>query len=82
MGSQSLYNLKQMAASTLIELLSERVDRLLLRHDELQRTNALLQQQVMALAHERDMLKQQHVLAQQRLDALLARLPEQQEDQV
>ena len=70
-----------MAASTLIELLSERVDRLLLRHDELQRTNALLQQQVLSLAHERDLLKQQHVLAQQRLDALLARLPEQQEDQ-
>ena len=70
-----------MAASTLIEQLNERVDRLLLRHDELQRTNALLQQQVQALAHERDLLKQQHVLAQQRLDALLARLPEQQEDE-
>lgn len=78
---QSLYNHVQMAASTLIEQLNERVDRLLLRHDELQRTNALLQQQVQALAHERDLLKQQHVLAQQRLDALLARLPEQQEDE-
>jgi FtsZ-binding cell division protein ZapB len=70
-----------MAASTLIEQLTERVDRLLLRHEELQRTNALLQQQVQALAHERELLKQQHKLAQQRLDALLARLPEQQEDE-
>jgi cell division protein ZapB len=70
-----------MAASTLIEHITERVDRLLLRHDELQRVNALLQQQVHTLTQERDLLKQQHVLAQQRLDALLARLPEQQEDE-
>jgi len=69
-----------MAASTLIEQITERVDRLLLRHDELKRTNALLQQQVQTLSLERDLLKQQHVLAQQRLDALLARLPEQSED--
>jgi cell division protein ZapB len=69
-----------MAASTLIEQITERVDRLLLRHDELTRTNALLQQQVQTLSQERDLLKQQHVLAQQRLDALLARLPEQSED--
>lgn len=69
-----------MASSTLIEHITERVDRLLLRHDELQRTNALLQQQVQTLSHERDMLKQQHLLAQQRLDALLARLPEPQGD--
>jgi cell division protein ZapB len=70
-----------MAASTLIEHITERVDRLLLRHDELQRVNALLQQQVHTLTQERDLLKQQHVLAQQRLDALLARLPEQQENE-
>ena len=70
-----------MAASTLIEHITERVDRLLLRHDELQRVNALLQQQVHTLTQERDLLKQQHVLAQQRLEALLARLPEQQEDE-
>ena len=68
-----------MSASTLIEHITERVDRLLLRHDELNRTNQLLQQQVQTLTQERDLLKQQHVLAQQRLDALLARLPEQQE---
>lgn len=68
-----------MSASTLIEHITERVDRLLLLHDELNRTNQLLQQQVQTLTQERDLLKQQHVLAQQRLDALLARLPEQQE---
>ena len=71
-----------MAASTLIEHITERVDRLLLRHDELQRVNALLQQQLQTLAQERDLLKQQHVLAQQRLDALLARLPEPEEGDV
>jgi FtsZ-binding cell division protein ZapB len=70
-----------MASSNLIEHITERVDRLLLRHEELLRTNALLQQQVQALVHERDLLKQQHVLAQQRLDALLVRLPDHQEDQ-
>ena len=82
MDHLNLYNSLYMATSNLIAHLSERVDRLLLRHDELRRTNALLQQQVQSLAYERDMLKQQHVLAQQRLDALLARLPDQREDGV
>ena len=33
-----------------LEDLAERVDRLLLRHEELKRTNALLEQQLAALA--------------------------------
>jgi hypothetical protein len=40
-----------------IDELAERVERLLLRHGELQRTNALLQQQLTAVTHERDNLR-------------------------
>jgi deoxyhypusine synthase len=40
----------------LIEQIAERVERLLVRHEELQRTNELLAQQVQALTHERDNL--------------------------
>ncbi len=74
------YNVEQMAVPTYIELVSERVDRLLLRHDELQRVNLLLQQQLEALRLERDQLRHQCVLARQRVDALLAQLPQDQED--
>ena len=42
---------------SMIEPLAERVDRLLLRHAELQRTNALLAEQVAALTQERDSLR-------------------------
>jgi cell division protein ZapB len=74
------YNVVQMAAQTYIDQVSERVDRLLLRHDELQRVNLLLQQQVEALRLERDQLRQQCVSARQRVNALLAQLPQDQED--
>ena len=40
-----------------IDDLAERVERLLLRHDELKRTNALLEQQLDAVSTERDSLK-------------------------
>jgi uncharacterized protein (TIGR02449 family) len=69
-----------MAVQTYFDQVSERVDRLLLRHDELQRVNLLLQQQVEALRLERDQLRQQCVSARQRVDALLAQLPQDQED--
>ena len=58
-----------------IEELAERVERLLLRHDELQRTNALLEQQVAAVTHERDNLRSRLNAARSRIDALLERLP-------
>ncbi len=57
-----------------IEQIAERVDRLLLRHEELQRTNALLTEQVAALAGERDSLKSRLSAARARVDALLERL--------
>ena len=55
---------------------SERVERLLLRHEELQRTNALLVDQVHALQAERDSLKSRLHAARARIDALLDRLPQ------
>ena len=58
-----------------IEALADRVDRLLLRHEELQRTNALLEQQLSAVTHERDNLRSRLNAARSRIDALLERLP-------
>jgi cell division septum initiation protein DivIVA len=57
-----------------IEQITERVERLLVRHEELQRTNALLSAQIEALAHERDSLKSRLNAARARVDALLERL--------
>jgi len=69
-----------MPFQTYIDQISERVDRLLLRHDELRRINHLLESQVSALRLERDQLRQQCATARQRVDALLARLPQDQEE--
>jgi len=55
--------------------LADRVERLLLRHEELKRTNELLEQQVGALTHERDNLRSRLNAARGRIDALLDRLP-------
>ena len=58
-----------------IEELADRVERLLLRHDELQRTNALLEQHLAAVTLERDNLRSRLNAARSRIDALLERLP-------
>ena len=55
--------------------LADRVERLLLRHEELKRTNELLAQQVTALTQERDNLRSRLNAARSRIDALLDRLP-------
>ncbi len=55
--------------------LAERVERLLLRHQELQRTNALLEQQLASVTQERDSLRSRLNAARSRIDALLERLP-------
>ena len=65
-----------MAEPTPFDQISERVERLLLRHEELQRTNALLLDQVQALQAERDSLKSRLHAARARIDALLDRLPD------
>jgi cell division protein ZapB len=63
--------------SVQIDAVIERTERLLLRHEELSRTNALLLEQVNALTHERDALKSRLAAARSRIDALIERLPEQ-----
>ncbi len=55
--------------------LVDRVERLLVRHEELKRTNTLLEQQVQALTLERDSLRSRLAAARARVDALLDRLP-------
>jgi chromosome segregation ATPase len=58
-----------------LEDLAERVDRLVLRHQELKRTSALISQQLVAVTNERDSLRSRLAAARARIDALLARLP-------
>ncbi len=65
-----------MANPTSIEQIADRVDRLLLRYEELQRTNALLADEISVLSQERDSLKSRLAAARARVDALLERLPE------
>ena len=64
------------ALNAQIEAVIERSERLLLRHEELVRTNALLQEQVQSLANERDTLKSRLSAARSRIDALIERLPD------
>ena len=58
-----------------IEELADRVERLLMRHEELQRTNALLQTQLGTVTSERDNLRSRLNAARGRIDVLLQRLP-------
>ena len=63
-----------MAISTKIDQVTDRVERLLLRHEELQRTNILLTEQLNLLTQERDSLRSRLSAARARVDALLERL--------
>lgn len=65
-----------MASASQVDQIAERVERLLVRYEELQRTNVLLAQQVEALTQERDSLKSRLSAARTRVDALLERLPD------
>ena len=58
-----------------LEDLAERVDRLVLRHQELKRSSALIEQQLSAVTAERDSLRSRLAAARARIDALLERLP-------
>ena len=58
-----------------LEDLAERVDRLVLRHQELKRTSALIERQLLAVTAERDSLRSRLGAARARIDALLERLP-------
>ncbi len=55
--------------------LADKVERLALRHAELRRTNALLEQRVQQLDLERDALRTRLGQARTRVDRLLERLP-------
>jgi cell division protein ZapB len=74
--SPAMSNPIQHTQQNQLDQLTERVERLLVRHLELQRTNALLTEQVNLLTHERDSLKSRLGAARARVDALLERLPE------
>ena len=65
-----------MSNPTQIDQLAERIERLLVRYEELQRTNVLLGDQVESLTQERDSLKSRLGAARARVDALLERLPQ------
>jgi len=58
-----------------VDDLADRVERLLLRHEELRRTATLLERQLAEVSHERDSLRSRLSAARSRIDALLERLP-------
>ena len=61
--------------------LADRVERLVLRHEELKRTSELMQQQLAAVTAERDSLRSRLSAARARIDTLLSRLPAQSADE-
>ncbi len=65
-----------MSNQSQIDQIAERVERLLVRYAELQRTNTLLSAQVETITLERDSLKSRLGAARARVDALLDRLPQ------
>ena len=66
---------ESMTTQPSLDLIAERVERLLVRHEELQRTNTLLTDQITALTQERDLLRLRLQAARARVDALIERLP-------
>ncbi len=63
-----------------LEDLAERIERLVLRHEELKRTHGLLEQKLEAVTAERDGLRNRLTAARSRVDSLLARIPAEPED--
>ena len=64
-----------MASLSPLDQIAERVERLLVRHEQLQRTNELMTEQVAALTQERDSLRSRLQAARARVDSLIERLP-------
>jgi cell division protein ZapB len=58
-----------------LQELANRVERLVVRHAELQRTRTLIEEQLAAVTAERDSLRSRLAAARSRIDALLERLP-------
>ena len=65
-----------------IDQITERVDLLLQRYAQLQRTNGLLAEQVYALTQERDSLQSRLQTARARVDSLIERLPPAPKDEL
>jgi cell division septum initiation protein DivIVA len=63
-----------MAAPSPQDLIAERVERLLVRYEQLQHTNALMAQQI-ATTQESDSLRSRLQAARHRIDVLIERLP-------
>jgi cell division protein ZapB len=57
------------------DALTERIERLLVRHEESRRTVVLLERQLSELTAERDSLQSRLQAASLRIDAVLQRLP-------
>ena len=57
-----------------LDHVADRMERMLLRYQELQKTNSLLQQQLQEVTQERDSLKSRLAAARSRVDVLLTRL--------
>jgi cell division protein ZapB len=66
---------EQPAAMSKLQELADRIERLVLRHEELKRTRVLLEQQLGSVSAERDSLRSRLAAARSRIDALLERLP-------
>jgi uncharacterized protein (TIGR02449 family) len=64
-----------MASLSPLDQIAERVERLLVRHEQLQRTNELMAEQLAAITQERDSLRSRLQAARHRIDALIERLP-------
>ncbi|GEM_PF-955189 len=63
------------AAMSMLQDLADRIERFVLRHEELKRTRVLLEQQLTSVSAERDSLRSRLSAARSRIDALLERLP-------
>jgi cell division protein ZapB len=68
-----------MSDSSNVDQLADRVERLLVRHEELARTKTLLEAQLKSVTEERDLMKSRLSAARARIDSLLDRLPGNQE---
>jgi hypothetical protein len=79
-GAYNARTALHLRAMSKLQELADRVERLLLRHQEQQRTNALLQQQLAAVTQERDLLRGRLNAARGRIDTLLERLPAEARD--
>jgi uncharacterized protein (TIGR02449 family) len=64
-----------MDSSSPFDRIAKRVEQLLVRHEQSERTIALLTDQVATLTQERDSLRSRLQAARARVDALIERLP-------